>query len=761
MFRKRKKLFALPLLACLMLTSCSQESTNETETDSEEVIAFKEWAANFTYTQDAGPDGIKASLDKNDLGSTDDTIIITSYRGTDQAEIVIPETVRGSIKIVGFERTGFQNHTEITKITLPDTIETISGSSFKGLTNLTEMNLPKDTIVDSGSFDNTPYLLENYITETEDGLHIVNNNAIYNVDKEIVGQKQNIVIPDTIVSIPDDCFSDITNLKSVSFPAHLESIGDNAFDNTGLTTVQLPETVYEIGASAFANIPTLESFSTFDVTNIENDTSEYSDITFGTSTNKSILKNSFANLKSIAYSGTVTLNDLLGKPTSAQKDEMVLTNVYLNGDTIISSCLEGFSKITTLKLANSIIMVEDEAFEDLGNVTEFYPNGVNNNSRLSYIGSHTTDSTSGKSSLFTSPWYTSYVSALSDEYVVIGSSLYSKVGNPDINDLANYSIKGYCDEVLKGISAVDQTTADDVLKLSSAYVIGNNAFENTSVETLNLETNGYYVGQNAFKGVTTLKNVLLNDNTTIENLAFADCYNIEVLKAPLENTTIAKIIGTYKAETPYMLKDLTLTESVTTIASNAFKQCTNLEKVTFSDNLITINGYAFMFANLKELVIPYSVKKIGQSAFANNYNLTSVHFVDVKVESTEKDVTVDYNDEDAVATPTGLPNRLEILSSVFFMCKSLSGTFVIPFRILSLGSNCFVGTSIETLQIRLTDYDRSYRSCKNFEPTTDTNNALTFDLGFAQISYGISEGDKKPIDAKLEVVGEDTQFATK
>lgn len=60
---------------------------------------------------------------------------------------------------------------------------------------------------------------------------------------------EEVIIPDTVKSIY--AFNDCKNLKQVTLPSHLESIGDRAFMNSGIERIELPETVKEIGTAAF------------------------------------------------------------------------------------------------------------------------------------------------------------------------------------------------------------------------------------------------------------------------------------------------------------------------------------------------------------------------------------------------------------------------------------------------------------------------------------------------------------------------------
>ena len=80
----------------------------------------------------------------------------------------------------------------------------------------------------------------------------------------------NVVIPSSIelwgidcdvVGITDYAFYNCTNLKSITLPESIVSIGEYAFRKSGLTEVVIPDNVKSIGASAFAECSGLVSVS--------------------------------------------------------------------------------------------------------------------------------------------------------------------------------------------------------------------------------------------------------------------------------------------------------------------------------------------------------------------------------------------------------------------------------------------------------------------------------------------------------------------
>ncbi len=72
------------------------------------------------------------------------------------------------------------------------------------------------------------------------------------------------------------------------------------------------------------------------------------------------------------------------------------------------------------------------------------------------------------------------------------------------------------------------------------------------------------------------------------------------------------------------MRSVILTNSVHSLGSRAFARCTNLEEITLSNNLTSIEDITFSYAGITSIVIPQGVTSIGSSAFGNCEHLSSV-----------------------------------------------------------------------------------------------------------------------------------------
>lgn len=132
------------------------------------------------------------------------------------------------------------------------------------------------------------------------------------------------------------------------------------------------------------------------------------------------------------------------------------------------------------------------------------------------------------------------------------------------------------------------------------------------------------IGANVFEGQIALTKVVIpNSMQVIGSKAFYKCTNLETVifnhsaEKPSQLTQ-ANSLGTYMFGYCSALKEVKLPENITLVADYMFQYCTSLESISIPAGVTSIGKYAFAYAGLKSVSIPAAVKTIGDYAFSGS-----------------------------------------------------------------------------------------------------------------------------------------------
>lgn len=202
---------------------------------------------------------LKFDTDKFSFTITDSEnkyVQLDKWKGAQPSgEVVIPETVEWegntyTVKTIG--TSAFSTCSEITKITLPETITGIGKNAFMSCTGLESINLPDGlTRIEQWAFCACHKLKDvtfpsklTYIG----GLAFQECTSLQTVD-----------IPGSCNLIDTSAFWNCTGITNITLHEGLETVGDNAFGGcSGITEIRLPDSVRKLGGYAFKDCTELE-----------------------------------------------------------------------------------------------------------------------------------------------------------------------------------------------------------------------------------------------------------------------------------------------------------------------------------------------------------------------------------------------------------------------------------------------------------------------------------------------------------------------
>lgn len=286
--------------------------------------------------------------------SEDGTLRITGTGNMDAdptwpKEQIVKVVVGKGVTSIGVK--AFKDCTNLTTISLPETLRTIGGHAFYGCSNLDGVALPSSlTTIATGAFAECTALTSVAIPS---GVKTVNMDTFRNCES-----LTEVTIAAGVQKIDDGGFEGCENLESILLPSSLETLGDYAFQNCkSLKSVTIPNGVTSIAFRTFMGCSSLTEVS------IQGKVTEIGTGAFEDCT----------NLESISLpESVIKIGNYAFKSTALTGKFVIPSGVTKIGDGLFENC----QKLTEVVIPDGITFIGPYAFKYTGITSFVIPDGI-------------------------------------------------------------------------------------------------------------------------------------------------------------------------------------------------------------------------------------------------------------------------------------------------------------------------------------------------------------------------------------------------
>ena len=555
---------------------------------------------------DAEIDSIFYNLNASTMEAT-----VTSGGTKYSGNVTIPETVtynNVTFNVTSIGEYAFYACSDLTSVTIPNSVTSIGYWAFDYCFSLTSITIPSSVTSIDGSILSGCNNLTSIVVEEGNPKYDSRNNCnaiIETSTNKLIAGCKNTTIPNSVTSIGEQAFFNLSSLTEITIPSRVTNIGDGAFSKcSNLTDVYCyAKEVPTTGQNVFNNSPVSSGTLHVPTASIETykATSPWSGFGCIVATDV-IIDGVYYNLNDITMEATVTSGNTKYTGSVTIPESVTYNNVTFNVTSIGEYAFQACSDLTSVTIPNSVTSIGYWAFYNCsGLVSLAIPNSVTS------IGTGAFYNCSDLIALTIPNSVTSIgggafmrCSGLTSIFVEKGNSVY------DSRDNCNAIIETATNTLIAGCK--------NTVIPNSVTSIGGGAFDCCfGLVSLTIPNSVTSIGEQAFYACSGLTSVTIpNSVTSIGSSAFHNCSG---------------------------LASVTIPNSVTSIGDMAFSGCRSLVSLKIPNSVTTIGEWGFRGCrSLVSVTIPNSVTSIGDLAFYNCTSLTDVYCYAERVPTTGQDV---------------------------------------------------------------------------------------------------------------------------
>ena len=458
----------------------------------------------------------------------------------------------------------------------------------------------------------------------------INGHTVKQIDTGALSDNRiitSVTIPNGVTTIGFSAFNGCIKFEKIKFSSNLDTVCENAFNNTKWFNNQSNGLVY-VGKVAYkykGDMPRNTKIT------VKSDTVSISESAFKDCANLTaiLIPSSVKHIDKYAFyncQGLTKLNfndgiERIENDAFGSCEKLTGVNFSETLKSIGAFAFVECKKLSEITIPRSVTSVGEYAFSGCENLAS-----VTVSDDLPYVGGRAFEKTK-------------WLNSQPDGVVYIGKSAYGYKGDMPKN--TELSLKS-------GITNISGYAFYEEKNLTSVKI----------PETVNR------IGNWAFLDCEGLKNVNIPDGVKrIESWTFSNCSSLTNITVPDSVTVLDGLAFSYCTN----LKNIELSKNLTEIGMGALSHCTSLETIDIPDSVIIMDNIAMAgCSELKSVNIGSNLKTVGGQVFAgctslekvnvnlNNKNYTSENGIWYDKNKT-KIILYPYNKKDsAYTTPTSL-----------------------------------------------------------------------------------------------------------